>query len=345
VTSVPYWQSIALPLVAVVALALGWLVARVTRLVAKKIASRTPALWDDLLVTRVQGPLSIAWAVVLVHAALPWLELHDSTRERAGSVLGAVLFVALFWMLSRAVDAAADVVSTSSVAGRAASRSLVPLAARVAKLLVVAMAVVALLSQLGYPVASLLAGLGIGGIALALAAQKTVENLFGAFSIGADRPFAEGDSVKFEDVTGTVEEIGLRSTKIRTADRSLVTVPNGRLADMRVESLSARDRMRLFCTLGLVYDTTANQLRGVLAGLEHVLRVHPKIWPENVTVRFTALGPSSLDIEVQAWFQVSADDFPLCRQEVLLRFMEVVEAAGTRFAFPTRTVHLVDKSS
>jgi MscS family membrane protein len=340
------WQWIALPLLALAALALGSLLARLTRHVLVKIAARTTVRWDSLLAERVGGPLSLVWAVVVLYLSVPWLGLPQSAGQWVESVLRGVLFAAFFWMLARAVDVAGDSIAGSPWGRtRAASRSLVPLGSRVAKLVVLALAVVALLSQLGYPVASLLAGLGIGGIALALAAQKTVENLFGAFSIGADQPFAEGDTIKFEDVTGTVEDIGLRSTRIRTADRTLVSVPNGRLADGRVESLTARDRMRLFCVLGLVYDTSVAQMRGVLSGLEHVLRVHPSIWPDGLSVRFVAFGRSSLDIEVQAWFKVSADDFPQCRQDVLLRFMEVVEAAGTRFAFPTHTVHVVEKTS
>jgi MscS family membrane protein len=139
-----------------------------------------------------------------------------------------------------------------------------------------------------------------------------------------------------------VEAIGLRSTRIRTLDRTLITIPNGRLADMRLESLTARDRMRLACTVGLVYGTTAAQMRRVLAGLESALREHPKIWPDAVVVRFKEFAASSLDIEVMAWFQTPDwSEFQLIRQEVLLRFMEVVEAAGTSFAFPTRTVRLV----
>jgi MscS family membrane protein len=203
------------------------------------------------------------------------------------------------------------------------------------------MAVVAVISELGYPVASLIAGLGIGGLALALASQKTVENLFGAFSIGVDQPFREGDFVKVEDFMGTVEAIGLRSTRLRTLDRTLITIPNGKLAEMRIESFAVRDRIRLACTLGLVYGTTANQMRLVVAGLEQTLRQHPKIWPEGITVRLKELTPSSLDIEIMAWF-ATADytEFQLIRQEILLQFMEVVEKAETSFAFPTRTVHL-----
>jgi MscS family membrane protein len=203
------------------------------------------------------------------------------------------------------------------------------------------MAMVAVISELGYPVASLIAGLGIGGLALALASQKTFENLFGAFSLGVDQPFREGDFVKVEDFMGTVEAIGLRSTRIRTLDRTLITIPNGKLAEMRIESFAARDRIRLACILGLVHGTTANQMRLVVAGLEQLLREHPKVWPEGITVRFQELNSSSLDIEIAAWF-TTADytEFQLIRQEILLQFMEVVEKARTSFAFPTRTVHL-----
>jgi MscS family membrane protein len=168
-----------------------------------------------------------------------------------------------------------------------------------------------------------------------------MENLFGAFSIGADQPFREGDFVRIEDFVGTVEHIGLRSTKVRTLDRTLITVPNGRLAEMRLESFSARDRIRLACTIGLVYETSAGQMREVLAGLERVLREHPKIWPDAVVVRFMAFGASSLDIEVMAWFQTSDwGEFQAIRQDVLIDFMDVVERARTGFAFPTRTIHL-----
>jgi MscS family membrane protein len=203
------------------------------------------------------------------------------------------------------------------------------------------MGLVAGLSQLGYPVASLLAGLGLGGLALALAAQKTVEHLFGSLSLAVDQPFRVGDFVRVEDFVGTVEDIGLRSTRFRTLDRTVVSIPNGRVADMRLESLTARDRMRLVCTVGVVYGTSSTQLREVLAGLESVLRSHPRIWPDTVVVRFKELAASSLDIEVMAWFETPDwSEFQLIRQDVLLQFLEVVERAGTSFAFPTRTIHL-----
>jgi MscS family membrane protein len=240
------------------------------------------------------------------------------------------------------VDVAQAVLARTrwAVASRS-SRALLPLLGRVAKVIVLALAAVALLSMLGYPVASLVAGLGLGGLALALAAQKTVENLFGAFSIGVDQPFREGDFVKVEDFVGTVEAVGLRSTRFRTLDRTLISIPNGRLADMRLESYAARDRIRLSSTVGLVYDTTADQMRAVLAGFERALREHPRIWPEELIVRFREFAASSLDIEVMAWFQTQDySEFRLIRQDILLQFMEIVERAGTSFAFPTQTLHV-----
>jgi MscS family membrane protein len=201
-----------------------------------------------------------------------------------------------------------------------------------------------MLSYLGYPVASLIAGLGIGGLAVALAAQKTIENLFGAFAIGVDQPFRVGDTVKVEDFTATVERIGLRSTRFRTLDRTIVTIPNGKLADSRIESHTARDRTRFFAIIGVVYGTTESQMRAVLTGFARVLKEHPKLFPEGMSVLLRDLGSSSLNIEVSAQFQTDdVAEFQAIRQEILLQFMHVVERAGTSLAFPTQTVHVVNQ--
>jgi MscS family membrane protein len=201
---------------------------------------------------------------------------------------------------------------------------------------------VAVLAALGYPVGTLLAGLGIGGIAVALGAQKTLEHFFGSLSIAVDQPFRVGDFVKGDTFQGTIETIGLRTTRIRTLERSVVAVPNGRLADMSVENFGQRDRFRMFASIGLTYDTTAAQMAAVRDGFERVLRSHPKLWPEGLVVRFGEFGAYSLNIEVQAFFAVpDFDAFREAREEVLLGFMQVVEEAKTGFAFPTQTVHVI----
>ena len=342
-----YWQWLALPALVLVSWALGFALSRLTRRGFARLAAGTATRWDDEVLARVSGPLTLAWMLGAVRVLVPWLGLYPPAQGVVDRVLRAAFFVVFFWALARSVDVVHRVIAASAwTRSHPAARSLLPLGARIGKVLVIAIAVVALLSEFGYPVASLVAGLGIGGLALALAAQKTVENLFGAFSIGADQPFREGDFVRVEDFVGTVEAIGLRSTRIRTLDRTLITLPNGRLADMRLESFSARDRIRLACTIGLVYGTTTAQVREVLAGIERVLREHPRIWPDAVVVRFSAFGSSSVNIEVMAWFQTQDwGEFQLIRQDVLLDFMAVVERAGSSFAFPTRTVHLVTEKT
>jgi MscS family membrane protein len=339
------WQWIALPVAGLLAVMLGALLSRLTRALLGRATRHTPSPYDDAILARMAQPLTIGWAIGLAFLLLPPLSLHDRAEELIQRWLEAAALVVFFWALARAVEVARQMISGSAwIRERPGTRSLVTLGAKIGQLFLLAIGVVALLSELGYPVASLVAGLGIGGLAVALAAQKTLENLFGALAIGADQPFREGDFVNVEGVTGTVESIGLRSTRLRTLDRTLITIPNGKLAELRLETFAVRDRLRLSCIIGLVYETTEQQLRDVLAGLEGVLRAQPKLWPEGVTVRFKEIGPTSLNLEVSAWFDTSNwDEFVLIREEVLLAFLRVIEGAGTALALPAHNVHLFDR--
>lgn len=337
-----WWQWLVVPILIAVSIVLGMMLRRITTAVLAGAVRRTATTWNDAVLDRLAAPLAAAWTLAVIAAAVPWLALYAPAQASGYRLVRAGLLVVFFWALWRLVDVVRDVLSrTHWAAAVPSSRSLLPLSARIGKVVVAAIAIVGVLSLFGYPVASLVAGLGLGGLALALAAQKTVENLFGAFSIGVDQPFREGDFVKIEDFVGTVEAIGLRSTRFRTLDRTIITIPNGRLAEMRLESFTARDRLRFSAVIGLVYETTGPQMREVLAGFERVLRQHPRLWQDAVVVRFREFAASSLDIEVMAWF-ATADwgEFQVIRQEVLLQFMDVVAAAGTSMAFPTRTIHV-----
>jgi MscS family membrane protein len=343
-----FWQWLGLGVGLLLALLIGTALGAAVRHTLSGLAARTTSTWDDEIPHRLRGPLRLAGATLTFELVLPSLALQASVGRPLAGVVRALFLFSIFWGLWRSIDVLVLGIGDSGWARqRPASRAFVPLVARVLKVVAVVLAGVAVLSALGYPVASLLAGLGLGGLAFALAAQKTVENLFGSLSIAVDQPFRPGDFVKIDDFVGTVEVIGLRSTRIRTLDRTLITIPNGRLADTRVESFAPRDRIRLFCVLGLVYGTTAAQVRTILSELERSLREHPKIWPDGVSVRFRALADSALEIELAAWFQTADwNEFTAIRQELLLRFMEIVEGAGSGFAFPTRTVHLVaDKTT
>lgn len=335
-------QWLAIVMIVVLSVLFGRVLSRIVRAVVGRIVRKTRSTWDDTLLPRLAGPLSAALALGLAAGLVPGASLPPDWSNGAYQVIRAGYLFVFFWTLFRLVDVGFHLLGDSMWARSGPSRALIPLGSRVAKVGILAIATVAVLSDFGYPVASLIAGLGIGGLALALAAQKTVENLFGAFSIGVDQPFRVGDTVKVEDFQATVERIGLRSTRFRTLDRTIVTMPNGKLADSRIESFTARDRMRLSTVIGLVYGTTEAQVRQVLAGFDHVLKAQPKLFPEGTTVLLRGLGNSSLDIEVTAHFQTEDyAEYQAIRQEVLLQFLRVVEEAGTSLAFPTQTVHLV----
>jgi MscS family membrane protein len=337
-----WWQWLALPLLFAVAVAVGSLLGWVTRSLLGKLTARTRTTYDDLLVDRVGGPLAIFWAIAVVTVLHPWLLLGPTAEGVLERVLRAATYLTFFWAGFRSVDVAFAALGHAPwTQASAGVRGLLPLGRKVGKVVLLAIGAVAVLNELGFQVASLLAGLGIGGIALALAAQKTVENLFGSLAIGVDQPFRVGDFVKIDDWTGTVEAIGMRSTRFRTLDRTLVTFPNGKLADMKSETFAARDRIRLYANLGLSYRTTAAQMRQVLAGIEEALARHPRLAPDAPSVRFTEVKESTLNVEVAAMFATADwNEFTRIRQELLLRFMEIVEQAGTALAYRTRTVLL-----
>jgi MscS family membrane protein len=340
-----WWQWLALPVTLAACLGLGSLLGWITRCAFGRLAARTATTWGHELLTELAGPITGMWAVATALVVEPWLDFGRGVDARAEHLLHAAGWFVLFWGLARAVGVGLQTARNAAWAGQNAGLAgLLPLVGKMARLVLLGLGFVAVLGELGFQMASLLAGLGIGGLAFALAAQKTVEHLFGSIAIGVDQPFRVGDLVNIDGVTGTVESIGMRSTRVRTLDRTIVTFPNGKLAETRTESITARDRIRLSARLGLTYSTTAPQLRRVLAGAEAALRAHPRIWPESVLVRFTDFGDSALQVEVMAWFLTTDwDEFTAIRQELLLRFMEIVAEAGTSLAFPTRTVHVVSE--
>jgi MscS family membrane protein len=270
------------------------------------------------------------------------LDLFPAAEDTVRAILRLAGLVALFWAFSSAADVYAAHAATSTWALRnPASKNLIPLASRLLKVIVLGGAAVGLAAHLGFPVGSLVAGVGIGGLALALAGQKTIENLFGAVSLAIDQPLREGDLVKIGDEIGTVEAIGLRSTRIRSLHRTVIAIPNGKLAEMTIESLAARDRMRFECNIALAYETRSEQIRRVLDDIRGVLDAHASVLSDTVDVHLVGYGPSSLDIEITACVATTVlSDFLDVRQDLLLAFMRAVEEAGTRFALPAQSLHL-----
>jgi MscS family membrane protein len=195
-------------------------------------------------------------------------------------------------------------------------------------------------NYIGLPVVGLIAGLGIGGLAIALAAQSTIENFIGGIALLFDRPVVVGDFCRFGDKTGTIEEIGLRSTRIRGLDRAVTTIPNKEFANMEIVNLNKRYQMLLRTTINLRYETTPDQLRLILSKFKELLVNHSQVSNDPARVRFIGLGEYSLNVEVFAYIQTSKwDTFLEIREELLLRMMHIVNDAGSGFAFPSQTTY------
>ena len=339
-----YWQwlglALAVPVVLLVALGLGALM----RGVLGRIARHTVTEWDDLLLEHLRGPFRLWAASVATGPLLAVLDLNTRMAAFLASLTRGLVLLSIFWGLLRIIRLAQDRVANAAWAtGQGTqARTLVPLLGNLLRVTLAVVALLVALAQFGYPVGTLLAGLGIGGIAVALAAQKTVEHLFGSVSLAADRAFRVGDWVRAGTSEGTVERIGLRSTSFRTVDRTVVRIPNGRLADERIETFGERDRILLRTDIDLTYTTSPEQLERIRDALEATLRAHPLIFSEVVRVHVVGFTDSAIRLNVVSWFLTTDwNEFLRIRHEMLIAFMRVIHEHGSSFAFPSRTVYHV----
>jgi MscS family membrane protein len=282
------------------------------------------------------GPLRFALLAAGVRLAMEFASPATLSRTFLERGLGLILALAAAWAGSVALDIISERWRRRlDPRMQAVSYSVLPLGRQILKLTIFLIAILAVLNAWGYNTNAILAGVGVGGIAVALAAQKTIEDLFGGVSVISDRPVLVGDVCRFGDRTGTVMHIGLRSTRIRTPDRTIVSVPNAQFATMTLENISGRDKIWFHPTLNLRRDTTSDQLLKVLASFREILTSHPKVETGAIPVRFVGVGPYSLDVEVNAYVKTADfDEFLAVQQELLLRMLQAVEQAGTRLAVP-----------
>jgi MscS family membrane protein len=336
------WQWIALlTLVLIVAIA-SWLLAVMILWILRPLAARTETPIDDRLLMASAGPLRLVLAVLIFRAFLIPLGLPLDAVGFISMLLRALFVVAVAWLLLRTSDVLSARLEEWLV-GReeAGAASAVPAGRKAVKGIILLLALVALLDGFGFSVTALIAGLGVGGIAVALAAQRTIENLFGGISLYGDRPVRVGDFCRFGDKIGTVEEIGIRSTRVRTLDRTLITIPNAEFSNLQLENYQKRDRMRLFAMIGVRYETTPEQLRYILVEVRKLLYAHERVTPDPARIRFVGFGGYSLDLEIFAYVDTSDwNEFLGIREDIYLRIMDVIEASGSGFAFPSQTLYL-----
>jgi MscS family membrane protein len=322
----PVWRWIALVVAAVALWFIGGLLAAaLIRLLKPMVGS-----------AGFGGPLRVALLAVGLRVAMEFASPATLSRTFIERGLGLILALAAAWAGAVALDLISERWrSRLDPRMQAVSYSVLPLGRQVLKLAIFLIAILAVLNAWGYNTTAILAGVGVGGIAVALAAQKTIEDLFGGVSVISDRPVLVGDVCRFGDRTGTVMHIGLRSTRIRTPDRTVVSIPNGQFATMTLENISGRDKIWFHPTLNLRRDTTSEQLLRVLASLREILKGHPKVETGPIPVRFVGVGAYSLDVEVMAYVKTTDfDEFLAIQQELLLRILQAVEQAGTRLAVP-----------
>jgi MscS family membrane protein len=337
----PLWQWLGLLIAIPVAIAIGWallLLPAIPRRLWLKFRNK-PNLHAY---GRASRPLLICFSVlahrwIAGHFGLPLL-----TRLYYYRTIGVIFSIGFFWFLLRATSLTMQRLRTHAIsAGRVGTGTLMVLGERLLTALVVIVAILATLGILGFNLTTVLAGLGIGGIAIAFAAQKTLENLFGGISVLADEVIRVGDYCRFGDRTGTVEDISLRSTRVRTDARTELSIPNGSLATMNIENFTRRDKIQFNPVLAIRCETTADQLRYLLAEVRRMLYEHPKVGSDSANIRFAGFDSSSLRIEVTAYVLTrDSNEFVAVREDLLLRIMDIVEKSGSGFAFPSQTLYL-----
>jgi MscS family membrane protein len=328
-----------------IAIPAAWLLARLVHFVfgwgAKRYLSRFLRKGWKQSSRLTKKPLRLALTVVfhyfLVSPVLPLLYI-----QHYGRIVRILFVVALYWLVSSITDETAARIEAGLPAPRQASaHSLLALGRRVWKALVALVLLLIVLKSFGFDVNATLAGIGIGGIALGLGAQKTLENLFGGASVISDGTIRVGDFCKIGDQAGTVEDIGVRATRIRTNARTVVSIPNGVVATANLENFAGRDKILMNPVITLRYETSADQLRYVIARIREMLYRHPKVESETLRVRFIRFGNSSLDMEAFAYIVTpNYPEFLSIQEDLLLRIMDIVEESGTGFAFPSQTTYI-----
>ena len=336
------WQWTALMLAMVLAGLLPWLANRWRRSRGGPAVGQT---WRRFLV-----PVSVIIAAWGLH------ELVEGPLNLTGDVLQVVsqgtevvMFLGSAWAVVSFSGVVAEIIITSPrIPEQGLDASLLRFGFRLVGLTIAVLIIITGLADVGVPVAPMAAGLGVGGLAVALAAQPTLENFIASLTLYVDKPLKVGDFCRYGDDLssgflriGTVEEIGLRSTRLRGIDRTVTTIPNADFSKLQLINLTLRDRMLLRTTISLRYETTPEQMRFLLAKLREMLLAHPKITQDPARVRFAGFGDYSLNVDILAYADTPDwNQFLAIQEDVFLRIFNIVEEAGTGFAFPSQTTYL-----
>ncbi len=308
----------------------------------RKVAQKTNFSWDDDLVDGVEKPAGFIFLMTFFFLTYSNLQFSVTKSHFLAVVLEVALYVTVVWLFYNLAEVLSKYLAVlTSKTDTELDDQLIPLIRKTMRFFVVVMGVIAILQNNGYNVASLIAGLGIGGLAVALAARETLANFFGSVTIFVDRPFKIGDWIKVGDVEGTVEEVGFRSTRVRTFYNSLVSVPNSNIANMDIDNLGLRKYRRLKTVLNLTYSTTPEQMEAFVEGIKAIVKANKHFRQDMYEVHFNSFGAHSLDVLVYVFFDVPDWSTELQqRHNFLLEVLRLSKEVGVEFAFPTQTLHM-----
>ncbi len=306
----------------------------------RRLTKKTKTEIDDILLSIISKPAVFIFVILGVYLALRILGIEVELINR---VLKSLIIFVVAWTAYNGVIAfESRIFAFAGRFGKDLEREIGGFLIKISKAFVLVVGGVAILQEWGINVSALLASLGLGGLAFALAAKDTAANLFGGLTVLADKSMKVGDWIKIGDVEGIVEDIGLRTTKIRSFEKSLITVPNQVLANQSLENFSRRGVRRIKMTIGVTYSTTGDQMRRILEEIRTMLRNHPRIAKDQLLmVYFTDFGDSSLDIFIYCFTDTANwEEYLSIREDVNLRIMEIVERNGASFAFPSRSIYV-----
>jgi MscS family membrane protein len=337
----PLWQYLASLIYIVLAFYISQLLDYVIQVQLRRWAARTATRFDDLLLELLRGPVKIVAFVILLHIGLQVFAWPDWAARLISNGLKITVACSLTYVAIKFVDLLMGLWQQRAEASHDGmlDMHLFPVIRKTLKIFVAIVAVLVTSQNLGMNVTGLLASLSIGGLAVGLAAQDTLSNLFGAVAIFADKPFRVGDRIQLDSIDGTVETIGLRSTRVRNLDGYLVTIPNKNMANANIINISKRPNIKTVMNLGVTYDCPAQKVERAMQIIEEIFRPHPKT--ADLLISFNKFESSSLNILVVHWWN-STDykEYLEGFQKLNLELKRKFDAEEIGFAFPSQTVYL-----
>ena len=325
----------------VVLLVVSYLIAFILTVLFTFMLSITQVSHSKRLNRFIALPIRFFLTILIARATVDLIKPSPALRALSESY--ALSIIVFTWVLMGLLDYIFDRLNSrfSQKDQRSPSGMLLPPIRNAVKILIILIAGLVWLDNIGFQVTTLLAGLGVGSIAVALAAQKSIENLIGAITLYTSRPVCVGDFCKFGDILGTVEEIGLRATRIRTLNHSIVSVPNAEFINLHLDNFTQRKKILYFPKIRLRYETSPDQVRDILDEIKKLLSSHPKVLPDPARVRFTSFGAYSLDLEIFAYIdETDYNKYLKIAEGINLQIMDIVSNAGSSFALPSQTTYL-----